>query len=817
MTLASAALLTALAATLLAGCAAGLHQAVRNRDLAGVTQGIQEGADLNALDAEGLAPLHIAASHPNIEIVRALLDAGADPNLASQKGDPPLTFAAENKAAGEAVIRLLLERKADPNGGGHGTPSVLKAVQADNVPALKLLAEAGADLGAHHFGVIPLVSAIQQKNRPMVEHLIALGADVNLRIGNTRAPIGHASATADLELVRLLLDAGADPNYEEMGETPLTLAVITEHQKMVQLLLERGADPNVKGQGAFFYPIHRAILNDTMPILELLLAHGADPMVRDNYRRTALDVAKGLLSPVRVTRYTEVIEKWVAMKHEQRWSATQQADSVIAYRQYLGKYPDSPHAEVARARIATLLREADDRAFAQARDAGSPDGLRDYLSSDPHGAYREQAVVLLAKLYPPPQRAGVIAALVGQYPEHASILLPIAWETTMEMDSRAGYQAFLKAFPDSPHRAAALARLDNMRRAQDDNAFAAAKGKGSQGAWRAYLRENPHGHYRRDALLALVGLAGGEEDRPAALRALTREYPEDAHLLAEPGWELVRGMDTAAAYSAYLSAYPDTHHRGVAESRLAALEQERDDRAFARAAARKEQAAWREYLRDFPEGRHRPEAYVSLIDSVAPPQRPEAIVALIRDYPDSAGTLPSRHTLYFIGPEGLQVRDLLDMRRQGLAPSVLATMVATRGEPYRRFTPEEVLELDRLGVEAPIIDAMLKATHEAEQAEARRKSEQQRTEEMAALRTQLAEMQSELERLRSEQRNSTRGYSGNTGATAREPSAADTVASCAQRLTALEGCKRLPFPANAICEATAKSNLPCPIDRIPGR
>jgi ankyrin repeat protein len=319
----TAALSTVLVATLLAGCVAGLHQAVRDQDPAAVSRAIQEGASLNALNDEGLAPLHIAAAKPDPRAVRKLLEAGADPNLASQWGEPPLSFAAENEPAGSAMVRLLLGHGADPGGIDGGTPPLLKAVQAGNLPAMMLLAEAGADPNVQKFGFTPLVSAIQHKHRPMVEYLIAHGADVNLPSGHSCSPIGYAAASADLELVRLLLDAGADPDEQQIGETPLTLAVMHHHPEMVLLLLERGANPDRKGQGAAYYPIHRAILNDNMPILELLLAHGADPMVRDSYRRTALDLATGLISPLQAARYSRVLRNALARNGRRSLSAAQ--------------------------------------------------------------------------------------------------------------------------------------------------------------------------------------------------------------------------------------------------------------------------------------------------------------------------------------------------------------------------------------------------------------------------------------------------------------------------------------------------------------
>jgi ankyrin repeat protein len=117
----------------------------------------------------------------------------------------------------------------------------------------------------------PLVYAIQAGTPEVVRVLLEYGADPNL-VGENNTPslmaaIGHA----DYQLVPLLLEYGADVNYRdpETGETPLILAARLNQLENIQTILEHGADPDARDsqeQTAFDY----ARQFDDGKVLELL-------------------------------------------------------------------------------------------------------------------------------------------------------------------------------------------------------------------------------------------------------------------------------------------------------------------------------------------------------------------------------------------------------------------------------------------------------------------------------------------------------------------------------------------------------------------
>jgi len=106
-------------------------------------------------------------------------------------------------------------------------------------------------------------------------------------------PLVRAAGTGDVELVRLLLDAGSDPREEcgcAEGETPLWVATVVGAAEVVAELLARGANPNAAAfKGAT--PLHVAVQRGRDDIAHLLREAGADVGLADAGGRTPGDWA----------------------------------------------------------------------------------------------------------------------------------------------------------------------------------------------------------------------------------------------------------------------------------------------------------------------------------------------------------------------------------------------------------------------------------------------------------------------------------------------------------------------------------------------
>ena len=111
------------------------------------------------------------------------------------------------------------------------------------------------------------------------------------------SPLGLAAFFRRREIVRYLLRAGADPRQASRhgGFTPLHSAVATDAApvdiEIVRMLLDKGAESNAKSQSGST-PLHTVGFTGDRESLALLMEHGADPAITNNDGKTAADIAR---------------------------------------------------------------------------------------------------------------------------------------------------------------------------------------------------------------------------------------------------------------------------------------------------------------------------------------------------------------------------------------------------------------------------------------------------------------------------------------------------------------------------------------------
>lgn len=291
---------------------------------------IAAGAEVDGKDDRKQTPLMWAAAEGHAEVVGLLLEAGADPEAKLDSGFTPWFFAARNGRLD--VVRVLLKAGANANEAmdvgrpgarapRKGSAALILAVENAHFELAAALVEAGADPNDQRSGYTAL-HALTWVRKPdlgdnpegdpapigsgdvgsldFVGALHAHGADLNARLENGSirrgkltlegaTPFFMAARTADLPLLRLLHELGADPGVpNEQGATPfVTAAGLGTHApgeeagtesevlETLAFLFELGADVNSvdeNGETA----MHGAAYKSLPKVVQLLADRGAD-------------------------------------------------------------------------------------------------------------------------------------------------------------------------------------------------------------------------------------------------------------------------------------------------------------------------------------------------------------------------------------------------------------------------------------------------------------------------------------------------------------------------------------------------------------
>ena len=343
-----------------------LMLAARSGNVEAVKALLARDASTKTRERLGQTALMWAAAEGHTAVVRALIEAGADLNAKVDSGFTPFLFAVREGhldvvrtflAAGVDVNAMMERTEKAPTvgtGGGGGarpgaprapgmTPLAL-AVQNAHFELAIALIDAGADPNDVRTGFTPLhmiagvrkpdssdgsdgaaaIGSGRLSSADFVREIVKRGANVNLRLpkGTRKVPatssmVGSEGATpflfaadrADVPLMRLLLELGADPKLPNFNSTTPLLAAAgvgtaepqeeageeNEALEAVKMLLDLGADINAvdnNGDTA----MHGAAYNLYPLVVKLLADRGADPQVWNKPNkagRTPLFIAEG--------------------------------------------------------------------------------------------------------------------------------------------------------------------------------------------------------------------------------------------------------------------------------------------------------------------------------------------------------------------------------------------------------------------------------------------------------------------------------------------------------------------------------------------
>ncbi len=223
-----------------------LMEAMKIEDLDSIAYYLREGANPNLLI--GHSPLIVIASrNNNYRLIEILVEAGADVNSKTGRGNTALIAAASNENL--KLIKYLIEERADVDAKTEeGNTALMYTTFYDNVEIANCLLEAGANPDvSREDGCSPLERAARNNYHGVLMSLLEAGADVNVKLTGGKTIFLLSVYKAEREVIEAFLNAGADVNArDDFGNTPLISAVSAGCLDKVQALLEAGAIVDVK-------------------------------------------------------------------------------------------------------------------------------------------------------------------------------------------------------------------------------------------------------------------------------------------------------------------------------------------------------------------------------------------------------------------------------------------------------------------------------------------------------------------------------------------------------------------------------------------
>jgi ankyrin repeat protein len=315
-----------------AGVNVQLPDAVQRGDRAEVAKLLGEKADVNAAQGDGMTALHWAAFRDDVDVVRLLIQAGANVQAQTRLGgQTPLLMAAKNGDA--AMINLLLYAGADAKSPDSlGTTPLMIAAASGNADAVKALLDHGAEINGKEtaHGQTALMFAAALNRSAAAKVLLERGADPNIlskvikleamrydldgnplpppkeeppaakspAASKPQEPAAKAPASAEAGPAKTkpaepatssIAVTGANGKGPRKslganvmgGLTALLYAARDGQMEAVRTLVDGGADINEVSGSEKMSPLVMAISNGHFNIGKYLLDHGADPKIAD--------------------------------------------------------------------------------------------------------------------------------------------------------------------------------------------------------------------------------------------------------------------------------------------------------------------------------------------------------------------------------------------------------------------------------------------------------------------------------------------------------------------------------------------------------
>ena len=301
--------------------------AVKFASLPVIEELIKAGADVNDFDNNYRTALLCACEYKKGDVISFLLEHHAKPNMTDKNGFTALatvfrnlprrinsanrlflsgrtsvSFEKELKNEVQIVQKLLEKGASFKHLKSHHDNPLFIAIQALNKDLIEMILKQDIYItdAKDKWGFTALTAACEIKSpqiaQPIIRMLLNAGENINNFSGWAGTALKYAVENENNDIVRQLLEAGANPNLSDSkkAQTPLMTAVQKGNLEIVQQLVKAGADVNLQdsnGDTALLMALSSGNYTPEMfKIIKLLIKHNSNAQIQNNYHETAWDI-----------------------------------------------------------------------------------------------------------------------------------------------------------------------------------------------------------------------------------------------------------------------------------------------------------------------------------------------------------------------------------------------------------------------------------------------------------------------------------------------------------------------------------------------
>lgn len=318
-----------------------VHLAARRKDLDMVKILVDYGANVDSQNGEGQTPLHIASAEGDDLLVKYFYSVRASASITDNQDRTPMHLAAENGHA--TIIELLADKFRASIFERTKDGSTLMHIASLNGHAdcAMMLFKKGVYLHMpNKGGARSIHTAARYGHVGIINTLLQKGEKVDVTTNDNYTPLHIAVESGKPAVVETLLGFGADVHVRggKMKETPLHIAArVKDGDRCALMLLKSGAAPNLATDDGET-PVHVAAKHGNLQTLQLLLDDGGDPLFTNKRCETPLhlacqshkvDVVRQLIQFVKMKEGADVATSYVNSITETGCSALHYAAEVV--------------------------------------------------------------------------------------------------------------------------------------------------------------------------------------------------------------------------------------------------------------------------------------------------------------------------------------------------------------------------------------------------------------------------------------------------------------------------------------------------------